>query len=33
MGKIEDVVDAATRFAADPRIVGRAPRCRAEVKS
>ncbi|KAL8710220.1 MAG: hypothetical protein Q9220_005151 [cf. Caloplaca sp. 1 TL-2023] len=24
MGKVEDVVDAATRFAADPRVVGRA---------
>lgn len=24
MGKVEDVVDAATRFAADPRVLGRA---------
>ncbi len=36
MGKIEDVVDAATRFAADPRIVGRAlvvgPKLRVEQK-
>lgn len=34
LGKIEDVVDAATRFAADPRIVGRAlvvgPKLRVE---
>ncbi|KAI9879032.1 MAG: hypothetical protein M1830_009831 [Pleopsidium flavum] len=36
MGKIEDVVEAATRFAADPRIVGRAlvvgPKLRVEKK-
>lgn len=24
IGKVEDVIEAATRFAADPRIVGRA---------
>ncbi|MCJ1366468.1 hypothetical protein MMC16_005597 [Acarospora aff. strigata] len=36
LGKVEDVVDAGTRFAADPRIVGRAlvvgPKLRVEQK-